>query len=196
MCLLIASVTHQASAADTGKAAAMKYFSKNAKRQIKTRSPQSIPTAGGDRLLAVAVGSLLNARSYQWTEEELAGWNVELFYQKPTSGYFGQGFHLELQKFANEVDEFSKVSFLVRFTFPRRLSFPVYLGVAAGPGFFLEQREDESDFAFDYKAYLGVRLNEPNSQYFFQSGVKNHVHVLSDGQFIGWYVSSGVAYKF
>ncbi len=184
--------------AETGKTAALKYFTGDAKRQVKTRVPASQSfNLQGDQILAVAVGSLINSKSYNWAgEESIPGWNVEVFYQKAGTGIFGQGFHLEMQKFATGDDELTKVSMLFSLTFPRRLSFPVYLGVAAGPGYFLKQKENESDFAFDYKAYLGLRLNQIHSQYFVQSGVKNHVHVLSDGQFVGWFVSSGVAYTF
>jgi hypothetical protein len=186
-----------AGAAPTGRAAALKYFSSQAKQQVVTRSPSEVGLSlGGQRLLAVAVGSLINSRSYNWTEESAPGWNVELFYQSASEGYFAKGFHLELQKFAIDQQELSKVAFLYSFTFPRRLSFPVYIGVAAGPSYFIRQSQNESHFAFDYKAYLGLRLHQKHSQYFIQSGVKNHVHVLSDGQFVGWFISSGVAYTF
>lgn len=195
--LLLAGV-QQAGAAATGKSAAMKYFTaKREPSQVSTKkaSAASLGEVSG-QLLAFSVGSLLNTKSYDWGDKEFNGWNVEVFYQRNTSGYFSSGYHLELQKFATKDDEFSKISFLLSLTFPRRLSFPVYLGVAAGPGFFLQQAEDESEFAIDYKAWLGLRLNEKHSQYFLHSGVKNHIHVLSDGQFIGWFISSGVAYKF
>jgi len=191
---VIMAGVHQVQAASTGKSAAMKYFTKNSKRQSATQAP-SVPSGSGN-LLGVAVGSLVSSKSYQWMGDDFTGWNIEAFYQRATSGYFGQGFHLEFQKFTSEEQDLSKISFLFSFTFPRRISFPVYLGVAGGPGFFLKQQEGESDFSFDYKAYLGLRLTEKNSQYFLQSGVKNHVSVLSDGQFVGWFVSSGVAYKF
>ena len=183
-------------AEDTGKSAAMKYFTGDAKKQISTRNPAGSGEVPSQKILAVAVGSLINSKNYNWSEENFSGWNVEAFYQSAGTGYFGQGFHLEMQKFAADNTELTKLSFLVSLTFPRRLSFPVYLGLAAGPGYFLKQQENESDFTFDYKAYLGLRLHQVNSQYFVQSGVKNHVHVLSDGQFVGWFVSSGVAYTF
>lgn len=183
----------QVFAASEGKEAAMKYFTKSSKRQLASRS---VVDPGNSNLLAMAVGSLVDSKSYQWTDNQLSGWNAEIFYHNASEGYFGKGYHLELQKFASEDEEFSKVSFLLSFTFPRRLSFPVYLGVAGGPGYFTKQLRGESAFSFDYKAYLGFRLNEIHSQYFVQAGIKNHVHVLSDGQFNGWFVSSGVAYRF
>ena len=46
--------------------------------------------------------------------------------------------HLELQKFISENESFHKIGFLLSFSIPRRLSFPVYMGVAAGPGFFVK----------------------------------------------------------
>lgn len=190
--LFLAGV-QQASASSKGRDAAMKYFTKKNKRQLAS---QPVYDPGNSRLIAIAVGSLIDSKNYQWTQDQLSGWNAEIFYHQATKGYFGQGYHLELQKFAGENREFSKVSFLLSFTFPRKLSFPVYLGVAGGPGYFTKQLKGESAFSFDYKAFLGFRLNEIHSQYFIQGGIKNHVHVLSDGQFIGWFVSSGVAYRF
>ncbi len=196
--ILLSSIAQWGQAADTGRSAALKYFSPNAKRQASVRGPASSSSSSlqGDQILAVAVGSLINTKSYNWGDESTPGWNVEAFYQWAGSGVFGQGVHLEMQKFALADEELTKLSFLYSLTFPRRLSFPVFIGVAAGPGYFLKQQENESHFAFDYKAYLGLRLNQAHSQYFVQSGVKNHVNVLSDGQFIGWFVSSGVAYTF
>ncbi len=205
--VLIFAVVQQAPASSPGKAAAMKYFTKKRPKTTESREPaaqvvrQSVNSKsydpGHSRLLALAVGSLINSKNYQWTEEQqLSGWNGELFYQDASEGYFGHGYHLELQKYAAFDEEFSKISFLFSFTFPRRLSFPVYLGVAGGPGYFTKQLRGESAFSFDYKAYVGFRLNEVYSQYFVQAGIKNHIHVLSDGQFIGWFVSSGVAYRF
>lgn len=187
----------QVLAKETGKTAAMKYFTKGAKKQMATRAPASAPVASGQtRMLGISVGSLLNSRSYHWSEESFRGYNVEASYFSQGTGIFGRGLSLEMQKFAADDEELTKMAFLFNFTFPRRITFPVYLGAAFGPGYFFKQLEDESEFTIDYKAYLGLRLNQVNSQYFLQSGVKNHVHVLSDGQFIGWYISSGVAYKF
>lgn len=194
MVVLVGGV-QQLMAASTGKGAAMKYFSKKPSAQIRTSPAQTKPT-GDSGLMAFSVGTLVSSKSYQWLGNDFQGWNVDIGYRPASKGYFGRSYHLEYQKFTDVVEELSKMSFLMSFSFPRRLSFPVYVGIAAGPGFFFKQKDDESEFTFDYKAYLGVRLNQAHSQYFIQSGVKNHVHMLSDGQFIGWFVSSGVAYKF
>lgn len=190
--IAIMTGVQQGWAAETGRQAAMKYFTKKSKTRSKTRAPAS----SGSRLLGISMGTLVNSKSYNWAEEEFSGWTAELTYLSETDGNFGRGLHLEMQKFADQVDDLTKVSFLFSMTFPKRISFPVYVGAAVGPGFFIKQREGESEFSLDYKAYLGLRLNQVNSQYFLQTGVKNHVHVLSDGQFVGWFVSSGVAYLF
>jgi hypothetical protein len=176
----------------------MKYFSPEAKpapssRQTASRSVEPIER---ERLIGLTFGSLVQSESYNWTTGDVGGWSLEASYMNAEEGYLAQGYHLEMQKFSADNQELTKLSFLFSLTFPRRLSFPVYLGVAVGPGFFMQQQEGESEFTIDYKAYLGLRLNQNHGQYFVQAGVKNHLHVLSDGQFIGWFVSSGVAYKF
>jgi hypothetical protein len=196
LALLFILTTLKLWGADTGKTAAMKYFS--AKGESNLRGPQSLKesTTEYKNLLALSVGTLISSQSYQWDGKNKEGWSVEGSYLRQGEN-ISQGFHLEYQKFNDSfAEELSKVSFLISFTFPARVSFPVYIAVAAGPGYFIKQRKDESEFSLDYKAFLGLRLNQSQSQYFVQSGVKNHVHVLSDGQFIGWFVSSGVAYKF
>ena len=183
-------------ASETGRDAAMKYFRGKKSSRSRTRGPQSAEVPGR-QLLGVAVGNLLSSKNYHWMEnDDVGGWNLELAYTRSDQGWFARRYSLELQQFSANEARLSKLSFLFTFLFPRRLEFPVYIGFAAGPGYFIKQRRNESEFSIDYKAFLGLRLNDPNSQYFLQSGVKNHVHVLSDGQFIGWYISSGVAYKF
>lgn len=180
----------------------MKYFVPSAS-QSSVKSGTSVVSRGPaqvhqeiENLLGISVGSLLNSKSYSWLEEETSGWSVEAQYLSQGDGYLSRGYHLELQKFSYKNRELTKLSFLMSLNFPRRLSFPVYIGVAAGPSYFVQQVKGSSEFALDYRAYAGLRLNGTYGQYFLQSGVKNHIHVLDSGQFIGWFFSSGVAYKF
>ena len=197
--MLLASIGHSQ---ETGKGAAMKYFVPN-ESQSSVKSGKSVVSRGPaqanmetENLLGLSVGSLLNSKSYGWLDEETSGWSVEAQYLSQGEDYISRGYHFELQKFSSKERELTKLSFLVSFNFPRRLSFPVYLGVAAGPSYFVQQLKGSSEFALDYRAYAGLRLSGTYGQYFLQSGVKNHVHVLDSGQFIGWFFSSGVAYKF
>lgn len=194
--ILVCSPIAKGYGADTGKEAVMKYFApgRSGQSMIVNREPASLP--GNDNLIALSVSGLFNSKSYGWTEESLKGWGVEASYQSPMASFFTRGFHLEYQKYITDRAELGKVSLLMSFTFPRRLDFPVFLAIAAGPGYFTKQKANESEFTIDYKGYAGLRFTQQNTQYFLQSGVKNHVHMLSDGQFISWYFSSGVAYKF
>ena len=187
---------HQCFAVETGKKAAMKYFiDKSETPSVVSRAPSSNKGSYA-QLFSLTAGTLVNGTSYGWAGEDLGGWNMQLAYRRGTSSFLAQAFHFEFQKFTTEEEEFSKVSLLLSFIFPKSVTFPVYIGAAAGPGFFLKQLGDESSLSLDYKAYVGLRLNQEHSQFILESGVKNHVHMLSDGQFIGWFVSSGVAYKF
>lgn len=191
------AVVHQSFAAETGRDAAMKYFT-NQPASIKApRAPaSSVSGSSGDRLFSISAGTLIQGKSYQWAGEDIGGWNVQMAYRRSPGTYLAQAIHLEFQKFTENRKEFSKLSLLLNFVFPKSVTFPVYIGAGAGPGFFLNQLVGESSIAVDYKAYVGLRLNQEHSQFILESGVKNHVHMLSDGQFIGWFVSSGVAYKF
>ena len=189
------AVVHQSFAVETGKAAAMKYFTDQPASIKAPRGPASSGTSYG-QLFSVSAGTLIQGKSYQWAGEDLGGWNMQIAYRRNAGYYLAQAFHLEFQKFTEAQQEFSKISLLLNFVFPRSVTFPVYLGVGAGPGFFLKQLVNESSLTLDYKGYVGLRLNQEHSQFILESGIKNHVHMLSDGQFIGWFISSGVAYKF
>ena len=194
--LALVGGVHQALAVETGKKAAMKYFTKKPASTSTFKAPRGPASTSYAQLFSLSAGALVNGKSYQWLDDELGGWNLQLSYRRATTGWLAQAFHLEFQKFTTLEEEFSKVSFLLNFVFPRSISFPVYIGAGAGPGFFLNQYNNESLWTMDYKGYIGLRLNQDHSQFILESGVKNHVHMLSDGQFIGWFVSSGVAYKF
>jgi hypothetical protein len=196
----------QTFANSTGKSAAMKYFTKTRAPAQAAPAPavqttnsmtQSVPRSTQARgLVGISVGSLLNSQSYGWIDEDTGGWSVEAKYMRPSTSYLARGYHIELQKFGYQERELTKLSFLLSFSFPNNISFPVYIAAAAGPSYFVHQAQGNSEFAIDYRGYVGLRFNGSFGQYFLQSGVKNHVHVIDSGQFIGWFFSSGVAYTF
>ena len=178
-----------------GKKAAMKYFQPRSKSSVARRPALAGPH---DKQLALSAGAYFKGKSYEWLGEEVGGWSAQLDYRRrgTADSYFSKAYQFELHKYQFSQNELSKVSFLWNVIFPRSLSFPVYMGIGMGPGVFLSQWGAKSWLSFDYKAYLGLRFSDKHSQFFIEGGVKNHLLVLSSGQFTGAFVSSGVAYKF
>lgn len=76
--------------------------------------------------------------------------------------------------------------------------FPLYFGAGLGPGFFLKQIHNESFLALDYSLFAGVRFLNVFEKVGFlvESGIKNHIHLFSDGQFNGIYINVGTVFLF
>lgn len=92
-----------------------------------------------------------------------------------------------------------KLSFSGLITFPDANSrFPLYFGAGAGAGFFIKQVNKESALAFDYQLVAGARFMNviENVGFSFETGLKNHIHMLSDGQFNGVFVNLGTVFAF
>jgi hypothetical protein len=184
----------------TGKAAAQKFFTH------KNKSSES--TFGGnseDHYLMFGIGSFINSKSYKWgPDRSLADpgeFNAGVTYR------FGEWVNsmdfmvrLEYQTFdVNSSTDPKKMSIVPMFIFPdARSGFPIYFGAGAGVGIFFSQPDDESNISFDYQIVLGGRmLNVFDTVGFFaETGVKNHVLLLSSGQLNGVFVTIGSVFTF
>lgn len=190
-------VTLPALAQEVGRDAAMKYFTGEARRpsSLQVTQPLSQPDIQPSRRLSLALGGIVQSKSYGWDVSEPAGWGAEVQYQTSQS-FWMSGVSLDYQNYSDGQNQLSKLALLFNISFPRRQSFPIYIGVAAGPGFFFQQRQEESQFSLDYKGYMGLRFLDGQKAFYLEAAAKNHVLVMSDGQFIGWAVSSGMAFLF
>ena len=74
----------------------------------------------------------------------------------------------------------------------------LYFGFAAGPGIFFKQLEDESSLSLDYQLFLGLRLFNifDSTGFYIESGLRNHLHITSDGQLNGTYFGAGAVFTF
>ncbi|MCB0369349.1 MAG: hypothetical protein KDD45_07815, partial [Bdellovibrionales bacterium] len=92
-----------------------------------------------------------------------------------------------------------KMSILPVLIFPEASSkFPLYFGVGAGLGVFFKQVQDESNVSFDYQLFMGARFFNVygSTGFFIETGLKNHLHITSDGQFNGSYLAAGAVFTF
>src|SRR5690606_18603675 len=78
-----------------------------------------------------------------------------------------------------------KLSVLLMIHLPDAVSyFPLYFGSLLGPGVFLKQLPDESSISIVYQLVVGARFFEVavSTVFFIDTGLKNHILLLSDGQ--------------
>lgn len=193
-------------APETGKEKAQEYFQirKNAPAAAPSRAPAA-EGLGAPRYLAVHVGSFFSDNAYSWTDskqEDIGKLNAGVTYRL---GEWVNSMDLALRvdytSFSLDGGEGDarKLSFGAVVTFPDANSaFPLYFGVGAGAGFFLKQADNESVMALDYSVLAGVRFFNvfETTGFMFETGLKNHLHLFSDGQYNGVFFNVGTVFAF
>ena len=182
----------------TGKKAAQKFFG-NSKQSESSSSVSS----SSDHYLAVGLGAFVNSTSHKWSfdPEDPGEFTANVTYR------FGEWansmdlmFRLEYQTFDVDANKDpKKFSLMPVIIFPdARSAFPVYFGAGAGIGIFMSQPDDESNLSFDYQLFIGGRMLNIMDSFglFLETGIKNHVHLLSSGQFDGVFVTFGSVFTF
>lgn len=156
------------------------------------------------RYMQIYAGGFLTDKTYNWGGEAqknkgnwFLGFNYRLGEWNSTADF---SLRVEYQTFELNQGPARKLSTTFLFTLPDAPSkFPVYFGVALGPGFFLKQIKDESTISLDYQLLLGIRLFDmiDSGGFFIETGIKDHILLLSDGQFSeGFFMSAGAVFTF
>lgn len=179
--------------ASVGRLAAQKYFTKDAQTGNQLT----------DRLISLHVGGYMHSKAYLWGSEaatEKAGVQTTGVTYKIGEWPQTMDLSLRLDYFQYEIGNSRpiKISFLPMLTFPDSGSgFPLYFGGGIGPGVFISQISQESALALDYQLIFGLRWPDiwRNSGFFIESGIKDHLHVLSDGQFTSQFLTAGAVFK-
>lgn len=183
---------------ETGAKAAAKYF------EPRREPSQSTSSASTDHYLSVYVGNHLSSDSYLWG----TGGGSD-------TGKFIGGLAYRFDEWVNAGDKLVKVDFasyefvggeratkmsiLYAISFPDASSrFPFYFGAGAGPGVFFKQLSSESSVSVDYQLFLGLRFMNlfQSAGLFMEAGFRNHILLLSDGQFNGSYLTTGAVFTF
>lgn len=186
----------------TGKGAAQKFFNKKSGDSNESSSSYS---GDDDHFMMIGLGAFVNSKSYKWGPGGGGDDNGEF-----TAGVtyrFGEWVNsmdflvrMEYQTFDLDADKDpKKLSIVPTIIFPdARSGFPVYFGGGLGVGVFFSQLDDESNLSLDYQLFIGGRmLNVFNSVGFFaEIGIKNHIHLLSSGQFDGVFFTIGSVFTF
>jgi len=190
---------------EVGKGAAQEYFQQRKKNSNpSTSATQRAPAQGAaPRYLALHIGTYFDEDAYKWGRGDL-----------DDIGKLNAGVSYRIGEWVNSMDllvraDFStwdldegnalKMSLLPVIVFPDASSkFPLYFGAGAGVGVFFKQIRKESALSFDYQLLLGARFFDvlETMGFFIEAGMKNHIHLLSDGQYNGVFVTIGVLFNF
>lgn len=186
----------------TGKGAAQKFFSKGSSES----SESSVSSSGADdHYLMFGLGSFINSKSYKWgpkrSDDDPGEFNAGVTYRiGEWENSMDLMLRVEYQTYDVEATtDPEKMSIMPMIVFPdARSGFPVYIGAGLGLGVFFDQPDDESNLSIDYQIVLGGRmLNVFNTVGFFaETGLKNHIHLLSSGQFQGVFITVGSVFTF
>lgn len=206
-------MTRKAEEIETGKGAASKYFIHRRKEGLQKKNNTQAENSElrrapaqsgqGQRYLALHLGTFVDDDSYKWGGDH-----------KDNSGRFNGGVTYRIGEWTGSMDllfrgDFTtfnlpggrpqKLSFVPIIAFPDAASqFPLYFGAGAGLGVFFKQLDGESALSFDYQVIVGARFFDLFDRVglTIETGVKNQILLLSDGQFNGVFVALGTVFQF
>ncbi len=194
----------------TGSKAAAKYF-KSEKSESK-KSSRSVASGPADHYLALHLGFFLDSDAYNWGAspspnsknydhvDDPGKISVGLTYRMGEwTSSMDLNLRADFQTYALGDDKPFKMSIMPLITFPDSNSqFPLYFGAGIGPGVFFKQAAQESAISIDYQLLAGARMFDvvENTGFFVEFGLKNHLLLLSDGQFNGVFIATGALFTF
>ncbi|NJL25509.1 MAG: hypothetical protein HC902_10290 [Calothrix sp. SM1_5_4] len=153
--------------------------------------------------MAIHAGGFFTSQGYKWgkgDQDDIGKLNVGVDYRL---GEWVNSADLSLRidyaTFELNENNARKLSIGPIVSFPDVNSqFPLYFGGGIGAGFFVKQLSNESAVALDYSLFAGARFLNVIEQMGFmvEAGIKNHLHLFSDGQFNGVYVNLGTVFAF
>ena len=195
---------------ETGKKAATEYFIERKKAKSKSepaprqsRYVNRSVSSAGERYLMLNIGMFFDDQSYRWgdnNQDNVADFTAGVTYRVGEwVSSMDMNFRADITSYSLDEGDTLKLSMMPVITFPdARSEFPMYFGGGAGLGVFFRQIEDESHLSFDYTVLAGVRLMNlvDNMGFTAEVGMKNHIFLLSDGQFNGAYFSIGTVFDF
>ncbi len=199
MLTLVVSFAHAAeeSQPKVGRKAAAKYFQGPA-------APKEIPNHSSDEnMLMLHVGGFSSSTSYSWKGSDkrvgIGQATYGITYLFDHWGGSDLNVRFDFAEYKLDSDRATKLSILPLITFPSiSTGFPLYFGIGAGAGVFFTQISEESNISFDYQLVTGVRFTNllEHTGIFVEFGLKNHLLLLSDGQFNGTALSAGAIFTF
>lgn len=207
--LTLGTTSFALGAPKVGKLAAARYFQGEKSAEKRGTAAEKEAEEGSskkltDHYMALGLGNFSNGTAYNWgqngKEENVGKWGVDLTYRFSEQDYlFDEALRVSYVQYNPATQDVSKLSFLYALTLPEANSkFPIYFGVAGGLGIFMKQVDQESFISLDYQLYLGVRAFNlfDSVGLYVEGGMRNHLHITSDGQFNGTFLSLGTIFNF
>lgn len=202
--LILLSVISQSSWAETpkvGRRAAAKYLApvdperEEAAAEYHRRSV--------DRLIMLHVGGYTSSTSYAWKDNNkrngVAKATYGVTYLFDSWSGLDVNVRFDFNEYKIDDERATKLSVMPLWTFPlAETEFPLYFGFGLGAGIYFIQLPDESNLALDYQLIAGARFLDliDNFGAFVEFGMKNHLHLLSDGQLNGTSLAAGAVFTF
>lgn len=174
-------------------------------KPTEERAPaqDSVGGAGAPRYLAIHVGTFFDDQAYKWghgDQTDIGRLNAGVTYRM---GEWVNSMDLLFRGdfMSYDLDESAarKLSFSALITFPDANSrFPLYFGAGLGAGIFIKQVDKESSLSLDYSILGGARFFDvfESVGLMAEIGMKNHLLLLSDGQFNGVFINVGTIFSF
>ncbi len=195
---LFSSLSSLASEAPlVGKAAAAKFLRN---RPADSESRYSYQ----DHLLALNLGSFSSSSAYAWKYARRQDKVGQLTYGITYRMFQWQDsmdvhLRIDFNEYKIEQEKALKMSLMPIVMFPDAdAHFPLYFGGGVGLGTYFKQIPDESNLSLDYQLLMGVRFENiyEGAGFLIEGGLKNHLHLLTDGQFNGTYLAGGMVFVF
>lgn len=183
-----------------GREVAREYFAQD--QEYRERQPAQSSSAGGT-VLMLGLGKYFSSTSYFWNceckQEDVGGALLSVTYLFDHWKAFDWNLRVDYSEYRPNGSSARRLSLLPLLTFPKAESeFPLYFGFGAGGGIFTTQAEKESTLSLDYQLVVGTRFPFvwEGGGFFVEFGMKNHIHLLSDGQFNGTALRGGAIFVF
>lgn len=202
----------QKSAPVVGKKAADKYFGRSPAAAVDVteadsssddRESRRFSGGGGEEMMMLSLGTFLNSTSYNWKgsdkREDIGRLSYGVTYLFDRWSKLDTNLRMDFNEFKLDDQRALKLSLMPLWTFPAAESrFPIYFGFGMGLGVFFQQVPEESNLSFDYQLVAGARFMDlfENFGFFVEAALKNHLHLLSDGQFNGTALTAGAVFTF
>lgn len=179
-----------------GKEVAADYMSSRASASDENTGRQS-------HYLAIHVGRLMSGDAWEWGQRnklsDAGSYSAGVTYRVKEWSTMDLNLRIDFNEYKVLGETPLKMSLMPLLIFPDASSkFPLYFGVGGGPGIFFKQLADESQIAFDYQLLMGARFFDIANQagFFVETGMKNHLLVLTSGQFNGVFLTTGAVFTF
>lgn len=187
-----------------GRKAASKYFQRSPNKDFQETevSSSSSPLPEGQEVLMLSLGSFIRSESFFWASQSYqnigkANYGVTYLFDRWKG--LDRHFRFEFQEYEVAGHSPRKLAIMPIITFPRtEKKFPLYFGFGLGLGLFFQQIPGESNLSLDYQLVAGTRFFDLFDKVgvFAEIAMKNHLHILSDGQFNGTALNTGLVFSF